>query len=539
MPTLFPTLLASALSVWSMAPTAKTPTPLPPPSFASQNLRLDEVLKRCLEGNATLRERAIDVAVSEATIRSALGQFDPQLDASASLSYGEQTPRGSTIVFSSGSFSRNFSVGLSQKVKTGGSYKLSVNVIRNRTDQLDFFNPQAGPAELDEFIVVPRLELRHPLLRGMGIKVNEAQIRQTRIARTQAQAQAQQAVQERVREVLFAYWDLAFAYGDLRNKKQAHENAQQLLEKTSAEIESGRLAPVEIKAVEQSLATREQAVLSAESQIFEQSLALRELMGDPMNPDRAIGITPLTPVAATAEELRPSKRVIAKMMKHHPQIRQLELALATRRIDELKALNDQRPSLDLVVGLSARGRSVDTLANPQRQVEAQEGSWSDAFRNFFNESPKNDGLLADYSVDATLSFAWDIRNRVASGRSQQAQQEILRAKLNLQSLVRTLRAAAIRTHFQQRLARKSLDVARLAVELAQVNLDAERARYGAGRSTNYDVLARIDELATAESQLLQAQIGALKARVEEQLLTGELLPSYGIELRGQGLRASR
>lgn len=501
--------------------------------YESQGLRLDQVLKRCLSHNPKLREHAIDVAVSESTVMAAMGQFDPQLEANLNLGYSEQTPRGSQIVFSSGSSRRSANLGLSQKIKTGGTYKVSLEVLRTRTDQLNFFNPSAGPSEIDEYIVAPRLELSHPLLRGMGIKVNTADLRQRKLAKTQAQAQALQATQDKVREVLFAYWDLAYAQGDLKNKEQARTHAQELLEKTKAEVESGRVAPVQIKAVEQSLASKEQAVLRASVQIFDKSLSLRELMGDAMNPEKALGILPLTEVPQPNDPLPGLREVVTQTMKHHPQIRQLELALATRRIDELKAINDKLPRLDLSVSFSTRGRSVDTVENTQTQSKAQEGSWKDAFRNFFNEKPKKDGLLADYSVDASLRFAWDIRNRVAKGRAAQAHQEILRAELSLESISRNLRAQAIRAHVQRKVARKSLQVARLSVELAKVNLEAEKARYSAGRSTNYDVLARIDEHANAENQALQAQIEALKARVQEQLLTGALLNAYGIDIRGE------
>lgn len=522
-----------ALLVTSLAMTPAPQDSLALP-FESQPMRLDQVLKRCIAKNPTLVERAIDVAVSESSVLTAMGQFDPQLEASLALNYNEQTPRGSTIVFSSGGWRRSLNVGVSQRIKTGGRYKLSVDVIRTRTDQLNFFNPEAGPSPLDEYIVSPRLELSHPLLRGMGIKVNTTQIKKQRLAKTQAQAQSQLAVQERVQEVLFAYWDLAYAQGDLKNKEQARASATELLEKTRAEVDAGRAAPVQIKAVEQSLASREQAVLNAGVQILEKSLALRELMAEDMDPNRPLGVIPVTEIGQPQDSLTPLPQVIAKTMKQHPQLRQLELALATRRLDEIKAINDKLPTLDIGVAFSTRGRSVDSVANPQLKTEAVEGSWKDAFRNFFNEKPKENGLLADYSVDASLSFAWDIRNRVATGQAQVAHQEILRAQLSLERISRSLKVQAIRTHVQRKVARKSLEVAQLAVELAKVNLDAEQARYEAGRSTNYDVLARIDEQADAENQKLQAQIQALKARVQEQLLTGELLGAYGIDLRPTG-----
>ena len=78
-----------------------------------------------------------------------------------------------------------------------------------------------------------------------------------------------------------------------------------------------------------------------------------------------------------------------------------------------------------------------------------------------------------------------------------------------------------------------------AQRLAAANLRAEEARNRVGRSTSYDILFRQDELAIAEFNALNAQIDYLRATVELQTLTGELLQSYGLELASRAARISR
>jgi outer membrane protein len=66
-----------------------------------------------------------------------------------------------------------------------------------------------------------------------------------------------------------------------------------------------------------------------------------------------------------------------------------------------------------------------------------------------------------------------------------------------------------------------------------VNLDAERARFDVGRSTNYDVLRRQDELSQAQLRRIRAAADYMKAVAVLQTLTGDLLPAYGIEVKAR------
>jgi len=70
----------------------------------------------------------------------------------------------------------------------------------------------------------------------------------------------------------------------------------------------------------------------------------------------------------------------------------------------------------------------------------------------------------------------------------------------------------------------------IEMRASSICLAAEQARFDVGRSTNYDVLFRIDELLTAQTTLLRAGLDYLRAKAELQALTGEILPAYGLDL---------
>jgi outer membrane protein TolC len=94
----------------------------------------------------------------------------------------------------------------------------------------------------------------------------------------------------------------------------------------------------------------------------------------------------------------------------------------------------------------------------------------------------------------------------------------------------TVAAGVIRAANALRTAAKVMDVSQISLELAKENLLAEAARFEVGRSTNYDVLLRLDQVDLAAAQALNAQITYLKALVQLQALNGEILPAYGIDL---------
>jgi len=66
----------------------------------------------------------------------------------------------------------------------------------------------------------------------------------------------------------------------------------------------------------------------------------------------------------------------------------------------------------------------------------------------------------------------------------------------------------------------------------QALLDAERARFDVGRSTNNDVLLRQQELRTAELQVARAAADVAIAETALSALTGDILEHYSVKLIG-------
>jgi outer membrane protein TolC len=244
--------------------------------------------------------------------------------------------------------------------------------------------------------------------------------------------------------------------------------------------------------------------------------------------DRAIlGVLPRTnpTVEPRSVDLRAE---VDRALRTNPQVRQLELGLASLRIDELVAANRRLPQLDFAGSFTPQGRSIDRVPNAGTGDPGETGSWGEAFRNIFNEDVRQDGLLADWTLSGSLTLTWDVQNRGPRGNHEAAKIQVERSETQLQQVRQTVATSVIRAANSLRTAGKVIDVAQLSYELAQENLEAEQARFDVGRSTNYEVLLRLDDVDAAAAQALRAQIDYLKALIQLQALTGEILPAYGL-----------
>ncbi len=499
--------------------------------FAMEQMQLSEALTAALETNLDLRGRVIDVGIAEANILASLGAFDLVITSGVSASLSETPQRGSAFTFQTGSRSASGYFGVGRALETGGRIDLRVNATRTLTDQpRSFFDATAGSDRLATYSIQPTLTISHPLLRGLGIKVNRANIDRARLATSQSEALELGAAQDMVRDLVSAYWDVLFAKRDLQNKKRAVELQQQQLDRTRAQVAAGRLSPVDAKAVEQALAMRESEVLLTENTLLDASLTLRTLMGQSFDDRQVLGVMPETDPTLLRPEPVDFQTEIDKAFASNPQIRQLELAMASKRIDELEAANQRLPQLDFTGNFAPTGRSVDRSPDANTGAAGEKGSWGQAFRNFFNDDVTRDGIFAEYTVTGALDLTWSVQNRSAKGNHTRVQAELRRAQLNLEQIRQTVATSVIRSANGLRTAGKRMEVADISMELAEQNLDAEQARFSVGRSTSYDVNFRIDELSRAQAEALSAQIDYLKALVQLQSLTGEILPAYGLDL---------
>ncbi len=520
----------------------RTPGEIYPLSFATESLELSQVLKTALDNNLDLRSTAFDVAISEKNIMAAIGAYDVFMTGSLYASKAVTPQRGSQLTFNLGQTTVGGSVGFERKLETGGTVNVTVAANRSITIQpLNILNAAQGTTPLASYLIAPTLTLTHPLLRNAGIRVNRADIDRARLATTRAEAGEMLSAQTVVRDLILAYWDLLFASRDLDNKRRSAATTAEQHRRTQAEVAAGRKSQLDLDTIYQSLVARENDVVLAENVLLDRSLTVRTLMGQEFVDRKVLGIIPQTDPQAIALSPVDLQAKVKQALKAHPQLRQLEISLASQRVDELVAANKRLPQLDSRLTFSPQGRGIDQRADLATGKPPIPADWGLAFKNFGNtgDAREKSGVLADYSVRLEVTLNWDIQNRTPRANHERIVLEMRRAEAQLRRNQQNIAMSVIRAVNAQRTAGARMSITSESVRLAESNLRAEEARNRVGRSTSYDVLFRQDELAIAQYNALSAQVDYLRATVDLQMLTGELLQSYGLELASRSARISQ
>ena len=133
-----------------------------------------------------------------------------------------------------------------------------------------------------------------------------------------------------------------------------------------------------------------------------------------------------------------------------------------------------------------------------------------------------------------LSLSVPLRNRSAQADSAQALLQEREAVVQLQSLKNSI-AATVRNAqiaMQQGLAR--VQAAVKATQLARETLDAEQKKFQLGVSTDYQVILRQRDLATAEGNEIQAKATLLEAIVTFNQALGRTLQVHNISITDAG-----
>ncbi|MDP7114175.1 MAG: TolC family protein, partial [Myxococcota bacterium] len=121
-----------------------------------------------------------------------------------------------------------------------------------------------------------------------------------------------------------------------------------------------------------------------------------------------------------------------------------------------------------------------------------------------------------------------LTNRAAETDFRTRKVEVEASLLTLKSLQESTLAEVETTHTQILSYEEQIRVARTRIMLAEQNVEAEQARYAAGKSTIREVLEVQKSLRDAQLAAIRAQINALAARVDLELQRGTLLETFGI-----------
>lgn len=476
-------------------------------------LSLKAALERAVNGNADLRREQAQIAIADAGITKALGPFDLLLTGGflharkvIPLVCNPDEPGCVKDPGSGTQSSTTLDLGVARALETGGQLRLSGQA--NRLEAVPALASDATTAARTTFRGAMTLSFSHPLLRGFGREITEANLRKARIERSRAEKNRRLAACNVIRDVMTTYWELAYATYDVEIRRAALSLAKEQLRITLTMIDVGRLAASDRASVERAIAQREEDVAIAEQNQFYRSLDL----------SRLFGIAPQSnPTLFAAADRPQGSRIhvnpsadIARALEVNPQLASLRLGISLNETDLAIARNTLHPKLDFLASVGPVGRSKDGIGN--------------ALGRTFG--------MSDFDWSAGLSFEMPVQNRTAWGGIQAAQEMLELSRINATDFEAQLRDLVLRASSNITTTARRAEFGDRQVMFAKQNLEAEEARFQVGRTTNNDVLLRQQELKDAEIRLLRATVDQLVSEAALGAATADLLDRYGILLKG-------
>src|SRR5262249_38340849 len=430
----------------------------------AESLGVREVVERAVRQNPALASAAADIGIAAGAVRAAAGLDDFVLDAGVKWTHSRSATLSDVPIQTPASDDVAVNLGAPKPLPSGGSIGLSTLGDWTRTESVQGIDmPVSSTAT--SYSPSVSLSFSHPILAGAGRKV--ARAAQARAAAqkdvaTLAQIQTATGV---VRDVVSSYFEVVFAAANWDIQKAAAASARDQLERTEANIRVGKLPPSASAEVKVTVALREEAALVSQRILLNRALDLRELAGMDTGADPSITPTDALDVVAEAPSM---ERALVGARERNPDVllaRSREVAAGV----EVAAV-DTRPKLDFAVSGGPSGSAADA---------------GDALSQV--------GKFRNYNLLASLTFHDALGRDAARGALQSARGGVDKAKVSTSQVQRQVTAAVARQVAALSEARARIAVIEPAIAQANLDLDAERARFEVGRATNFDVLRRQQE----------------------------------------------
>ncbi len=488
---------------------AAQPPPPPPPADdvlddlekwagPARQTNLPELLQTSVRQAPALASARIDIAIAEARIEQTWSRDDWNLRSQVIGSRSSGLFNGQDLDHA---YAVSGSADLSRPVSTGGTFLLHAG-----TDyQAATYNDPTADAFLGGTTWTHEINVgfSQPMLRGGGAWLYNANERIATISRDAAVLARRQAAIQTVQQVVSAYWDLVLAERQVAITSASLDLARERLRITQLGAQGGKVPRSEIPAVQQIIATREEDVLNGELAVLDRSFTVRRAVGLPIGKNE-LGLRVASDLAP-GEQAFDLGTLTERAFAASPELAQLAKQDQSTRLEIEVTENGLLPQLDLALSLGPTGSDGNVGTAAKNMVE-----------------------FKSIAVNGTLTFQHSFGQENVRGLAREQRENRRKIEVNAFDLRAQIAQTMARAVAQLELARRRIALSQRAIDLANENIKIETDRFNLGKSTNFDVLNRQEELRQAELRKAQAMIDWHKAESVVQSLTGDILPVYGI-----------
>jgi len=346
------------------------------------------------------------------------------------------------------------------------------------------------------------------------------------------------------------YWDLVYAFENVRVQQEALTYAQKALDDSKRQAQVGTAPPIQVVSSQSIVATDQQNLIVAQNNLQLQQLLMKNALSrsieDPVFAEA--DVIPTSAMQVPQEEaVVPIQDMINDALQHRAELAESRIDLNSRDLSSKAVRNAMLPTLDAFAyyGGSGVGGSVNSAIpncgsttstfcfNPAKAPPPFQTSNNVGYGGTLNQLVNS--TAPDKGVGLTLSIP--LRNREAQANQVRAELEYRQAQVRLHQLENQVRIEVRNAQFDVKQNRVAVEAAQSAVDLARQTLDADQQKLKVGLTTQTAILQDASTLTTSESNLVSAKAAYEKSRIELDRATGLLLDHSGIDVadatRGQ------
>jgi outer membrane protein len=347
------------------------------------------------------------------------------------------------------------------------------------------------------------------------------------------------------------YWDLVYAYENVRVQQEALTYAQKALTDTKQQAQVGTVPPIQVVSAQSTVSTDEQNLILAQNNLELEKLLVKNALSRSIE-DPALAEADVIPTSTMQipqeESAVPTQDLINQALAHRAELVESRIDLNSRDLSSKAVRNAMLPTLDAFAyyGGSGVGGNINPLVpsctaspgakycytpgeNPPPFQTATTVGYGGTLNQLVNSSAPDKG------IGLTLSIP--LRNREAQANQVRAELEYRQAQVRLHQLENQVRIEVRNAQFDVKQNRASVQAAQYAVDFARQTLDADQQKLKVGLTTTTAILQDASVLTTSESNLVSAKAAYEKSRIELDRATGLLLDHSGIDVadatRGQ------
>jgi outer membrane protein len=391
-----------------------------------------------------------------------------------------------------------------------------------------------------------QVKVTQNLLQGFGSLPNTRFIRIAKNNREISDVAFRLQVITTVDQIENIYWDLVYAYENVRVQEESLTYAQKALDDSKRQAQVGTVPPIQVVSAQSTVATGQQNLIVAQNNLQLQELLMKNALSrsieDPVLAEADV-IPTSTMQVPEQEPVIPIQDLITQALSHRAELDESRIDLHSRDLSGKAVRNAMLPTLDAFAYYGGSGVGGD-LALPACSSTVTTRCYTSTPPPFANGGPVGYGGTLNQLVNSTapdkgigLTLTIPLRNREAQANQVRAELEYRQAQVRLHQLENQVRIEVRNAQFDVRQNRAAVQAAQSAVDLARQTLDADQQKLKVGLTTQTAILQDASTLTTSESNLVSAKAAYEKSRIELDRATGLLLDHSGIDVadatRGQ------